>query len=341
MKIYSYKEAPIKVFGVIDFEKKQKIQRLPDELIEKIPRLSHLGRRCPGARLGFKTDSENIKIKITFETLSVDVGMSIYSCQSAMVFVGDRQNSRYLGLINPNNYEHKCFEKTLKKSKKLEDVTVWLPRNEIISDIEISVDDGAQMLAPTPYKYSKPILYYGSSITEGGCCACVTNGYNAMISRHLDVDYYNLGFSGNAKGDMNMAEFIAGVEMSVFVYDYDHNAPTVEHLAATHEPFFKHIREAQPDLPIVMMTRPAITYADDHKARREVVRTTYENALKAGDKKVYFIDGETFFGDSDRELCTLDRVHPNDLGFAKMASVVEPVIKEILEKEDYTIIKSR
>ena len=97
-------------------------------------------------------------------------------------------------------------------------------------------------------------------------------------------------------------------------------------------PFFKYIRERNPELPIVMMTRPAITYTDDHKARREIVRTTYENALKAGDKKVYFIDGERFFGDSDREICTVDRIHPNDLGFAKMASVVEPVIKSILEK---------
>lgn len=332
MKSYSYKDKPIKVFGVVDFEKKGKIQRLPDELIEKIPRLSHLGRRCPGARIGFKTNSENIKIKITFETLSVDVGMSIYSCQSAAVYVGNRQESRFLGLVNPQNYEQKTFEKTLKKAKVLEDVTVWLPRNEIIADIQISVDDDAEILAPTPYKYSKPILYYGSSITEGGCCTSITNGYNAIISRHLDVDYYNFGFSGNARGDMNMAEYISGIDMSIFVYDYDHNAPTAEHLKNTHEPFFKYIRERNPELPIVMMTRPAITYTDDHKARKEIVRTTYENALKAGDKKVYFIDGERFFGDSDREICTVDRIHPNDLGFAKMAAVVEPIIKEILEK---------
>ncbi len=332
MKTYSYKDEPIKVFGVIDFEKNQKIQRLPDELIEKIPRLSHLGRRCPGARVGFRTNAGTINIKITFETLNVDVGMSIYACQSAAVYAGDRQESRFLGLIYPKNYEQKSFEGTIKKESKLEDITIWLPRNEIISDIEISVNDYAEMLPPTPYKYSKPIVYYGSSITEGGCCSSVTNGYNAIISRHLDVDYYNLGFSGNAKGDLNMAEFIAGVDMSIFVYDYDHNAPTVDHLAKTHEPFFKCVRERRPNLPIVMMTRPAITYTDDHKARREVVRRTYENALKAGDKNVYFIDGERFFGDVDREICTLDRVHPNDLGFSKMAAVVEPVIKEILEK---------
>ena len=85
MKTYSYKEHPIKVFGVVDFEKKGKIQRLPDELIEKIPRLSKLGRRCTGARLCFKTDSQSIKIRITFETLSMDVGMSIYLSPGAVI----------------------------------------------------------------------------------------------------------------------------------------------------------------------------------------------------------------------------------------------------------------
>jgi hypothetical protein len=59
---------------------------------------------------------------------------------------------------------------------------------------------------------------------------------------------------------------------------------------------------------------------------------TYQNALKAGDENVYFIDGEVFFGEYDRELCTVDRIHPNDLGFYRMAQVIEPVIKSILDK---------
>jgi lysophospholipase L1-like esterase len=146
------------------------------------------------------------------------------------------------------------------------------------------------------------------------------------------VDYYNFGFSGNAKGDMNMAEYISGIDMSIFVYDYDHNAPSPEHLESTHEPFFKLIREKNPDLPVIMMTRPAITYTESDKRRREIVLATYQNALKAGDENVYFIDGEVFYGEHDRELCTVDKVHPNDLGFYRMAQVIEPVIKSILDK---------
>ena len=331
MQTYSYKQTPIKVCGVVDFEKKGEMRRIPEELIEKIPRLSTLGKRCPGARLCFRTDSQHINIKLTFDTLRVDKGMSMYSCQSMMVYCGDRQSSRFVKLISPKDYDTKIVEGTAIKEKVLEDVVIWLPRNEPINDIEISIDDDSQLLPPTPYKYPKPILYYGSSITEGGCADNVTCAYNAIISRHLDVDYYNFGFSGNARGDLNMAEYISDVDMSVFVYDYDYNAPDVDHLERTHEPFFKVIREKNPDLPIVLMTRPAAVYSDEEKLRRAVVRKTYENALKAGDRNVYFIDGEQFFGETDREICTVDTIHPNSLGFHRMASVIEPVIKEILE----------
>ena len=332
MKEFTYRDYPIKVFGIPHFEKRKTLERLPPELIEKIPSLSFLGRRPTGARLGFRTDSSKITLKIEFETLSVDIGMSIYSCQSAFVFAGDRPSSRFLGIANARSYENKIFENTFNKEAKLEDVTIFLPRNEIIKNVWIYIEDDAHIEPPTPYKHSKPMVFYGSSITEGGIACNVCNGYNAMISRHLDADYYNLGFSGNAKGEIEMADFISTIDMSLFVYDYDHNAPTVEHLARTHEPFFKRVREKRPTLPIVMITRPCANYKEDERARRKVIMTTYENAIKSGDKNVYFIDGEEFFkNDPDRELCFIDTIHPNDLGFAKMTQVIEPVIKKILE----------
>ena len=125
-----------------------------------------------------------------------------------------------------------------------------------------------------------------------------------------------------------MADFINTIPMKAFVYDYDHNAPTVEHLRDTHEAFFLRIREKNPLLPVIMMTRPGKT--EKFEERREIVRKTYENAIARGDKNVYFIDGQTFFGEKDRNLCLADNVHPNDLGFYRMAEVIEPVIKKVL-----------
>ena len=331
MTTYNIFDKPLKVSGVPFFEKNKRLARLPDELIAQLSHLEHLGRRCPGARVAFKTDSPSFTVKVSLKTLSVDIGMSIYACQSAQVMLGERENALHLGVVNPPDYNTKIFEKTFEKSSELEQITIYFPRNEQIETIEISVEDGATVTEPTPYKYPNPVVFYGSSITEGGCSCNSTNAYNAILSRWLDFDFYNFGFSGNARGELVMADYINTIDMGAFVYDYDHNAPTVEHLANTHKPFFDRIREAHPNIPILMMTRPAEVYNNDMEARRDIVKATYNAAVAAGDKNVYFIDGETFYGETDRNLCSVDNCHPNDLGFFRMANTIRPVLKEMLD----------
>lgn len=331
MTTYTIFDKPLKVSGVPFFEKNKRLARLPDELTAQLSHLEHLGRRCPGARVAFKTDSPSFTVKVSLKTLSVDVGMSIYACQSAQVMLGERENALHLGVVNPPDYNTKIFEKTFEKSSELEQITIYFPRNEQIETIEITVEDGAMVTEPTPYKYPNPVVFYGSSITEGGCSCNSTNAYNAILSRWLDFDFYNFGFSGNARGELVVADYINTIDMGAFVYDYDHNAPTVEHLANTHKPFFDRIREAHPNIPILMMTRPAEVYNNDMKARRDIVKATYNAAVAAGDKNVYFIDGETFYGETDRNLCSVDNCHPNDLGFFRMANTIRPVLKEMLD----------
>lgn len=333
MKCLNFKEEPFKIYGVPFFEQTKVLRRLPEDVADKVPALTswNLNRRCPGARLCFKTNSSEFTVKITFEGMSVDPGMSIFACQSASVLIGERQNPRFAGLISPKNYDTLTFEGTIKKSSDMENITIFLPRNEVIKDIELYFEDDAKIEEPIPYIDKKPILYYGSSITEGGCSSTVPNSYNAIISNRLNIDYYNLGFSGSAKGELEIADYINTFEMSLFVYDYDYNAPNPEHLKATHEPFFKRIREKNPDLPVIMMSKPASIYYEEDKERREIIKTTYNNAIENGDKNVYFIDGETFFGETDRNICTMDTCHPNDLGMMRMANIIEPVIKKILD----------
>ncbi len=329
MKIYNCKDAPLKVFGIPFFDEKKKFERLPVELRAKLSHLDFLGRRCPGARVGFRTDAQEFTVKVTLKTLSVDNGISILGCQSVSVMIGDRQNAVFAGLVAPPDYNTKTFEKTFKKSGRMEDVTLWLLRNEELESVEVAVPKEATVEEPTPYKYGTA-LYYGSSITEGGCCCSVTNAYNALLSRWLDLDYYNFGFSGSARGELELADYINTIDMNLFVMDYDHNAPTVEHLQETHEPFFKRVREKNPNLPILLLSRPNFDYSDDGDSRRKIIEQTYKNAVNCGDKNVYFIDGETFFGKTDRHLCTVDTIHPNDLGFYRMAKVIQPVFEKIL-----------
>ena len=114
----------------------------------------------------------------------------------------------------------------------------------------------------------------------------------------------------------------------MFVYDYDHNAPSAEHLKATHEKMFKAIREYHPDMPIIMMSRPNHIQTEEVIQRRAIVEATYKNALASGDKNVYFLDGLAL-----TELCgnegTVDGCHPTDFGFASMAQAVIKVMEDI------------
>ncbi len=189
----------------------------------------------------------------------------------------------------------------------------------------------SEVRAPSEYRLPLPFVTYGSSITQGGCASRPGNSNQGQLSRWLDSDYQNLGFSGSARGEPAMAEYIAGLDMSAFVLDYDHNAPDPDHLAKTHEPFFRAVRSKNPGLPVIMVSKPDFdNNPADSAARRDIIRGTYENAVRAGDRQVWFVDGESLFGPEDRWACTVDTVHPNVLGFYRMAKGIYPALREAL-----------
>lgn len=219
--------------------------------------------------------------------------------------------------------------------------TIHFPLYDDVLELYVGLEPGATLEPGEPYRDIAPILYYGSSITQGGCASRPGNCYCNIISRNLQTDHRNLGFAGNCRGETAMAEYVALQKMGLFFMDYDHNAPTTEHLKKTHEKFFLIIRERQPDLSIVMVSRtdpPRIRSGwEDTLRRRELILQTYENAVKRGDHHVFFIDGSTVFQEAKKlgvtpDSCTVDGVHPNDLGFACMAGIFGNVIEESLVK---------
>lgn len=336
MKFYHFTEEPIRLYGlnVID-AKQQNYWRLDSGILDKMPQYSVLGRRTIGGRARFVTNSPSIKIRVTLKTLEVDRCICLPGSAGIDVYCGTGIKSRYAGYVAPVDYEEKSkmIEGTIKKSSQHEVVTINLPRNDHLASIEIEIDDEADILTPPEYSVSKPIIYYGSSITEGGCAPRPGTNYTSILSRWLDADYFNYGFSGAAKGEPEFAEYIAQhKDISLFVYDYDHNAPSAEHLWNTHEAFFKIVREAHPDIPVVMMTRPDFDRdPQDSILRREAVYRTFINARNNGDSHVYFIDGEQFFGLTGRGECTIDGCHPNALGFMRMAETIYPLAARLLK----------
>ena len=213
------------------------------------------------------------------------------------------------------------------ETNKLKEITINFPLYSNVKEVYIGLQKNSVLKEATPYKNAKPIVFYGSSITQGGCASRSGMSYQAIVSRRFNCDFVNLGFSGNARAEDEIAEYIKNLDMSLFVYDYDYNAPTVEHLERTHEKMFKAIRNKNPELPIIIMSRPRFNLTDEEEQRLAIIETTYTNAISSGDENVYFINGKTL-----TSLCgnegTVDGCHPTDFGFASMAKALGDVIEK-------------
>ncbi len=334
MRFYSCIQPPFSLHGLLGRREEGAFWRLPDEVIDTVSgNVSKIARRASGGRVRFRTDSPKIVFRMGLKTLEVAQHMPLSGSAGADVFLGQGAASRYAALIAPEDYTHKTAEITLVTDGALEQVTVNLPRNEPLDFLQIGVEEEAQLLPPLPYRYETPIIFYGSSITEGGAASRPGCAYTSLVCRRLDCDYVNLGFARSAKGEQAMARFVSAQKMSAFVLDYDHNAPTPTFLAQTHSAFFQTVREAQPELPIVLLSRPNFFRdPEDAAARRAVIQKTYENARRAGDRQVYFVDGESLLAGTEPSNCTADGIHPNDAGFQRMAEVLTPVLARILEQ---------
>ncbi|MBQ6163291.1 MAG: hypothetical protein IJK23_02320 [Clostridia bacterium] len=321
-----YTDDNIRIEGIFGFDKTRRFRRYPEAVVKQYPRLADADKKSVGARLRFRTDSEKIRVVFTISNNYPDIAMSFFHANSAYAYIGAYPRARYAALITSwDTYKSDTISAEF-ANDGMNDITVFFPQNPTVEDIEVFLCDGASLLPPTPHRVKRPFVFYGSSITQQGH-TLTPLAYPSLLSRFFDADFYNFGASGNAQGEPELAEHLGKIEKSVFFYDYDHNAPTVEHLKNTHEAFFKKFRAFDPSSPVIMTSRPADDTPETEE-RVAIVRETYENAVKNGDGNVYFIDGRTLFGKVDPAICTTDRTHPNDLGHYLIAKTVEKLIRE-------------
>ncbi len=325
LTFYNVQEPPFAVYG-LTYEN-GKYRRVPEALAKQTnDGVYILHANTAGGRVRFVTDSPYVALraempavcKMPHFSLTGSAGFDLYA------------DGEYLHTFVPpyDVADGYCAAADFDCAARRE-ITVHFPLYSDVAALYIGVKKGSLLEPAAPYSITAPILYYGSSITQGGCASRPGTAYQNLLTRWLNADHRNLGFSGSAKGEACMAEYIAAQRMSAFVLDYDHNAPTPEHLAATHEPFFLTVRAAQPTLPVIFMSRPQHTLTADGERRLEIIRKTYENALAAGDKNVYLLTGPELTALCGNEG-TVDGCHPTDFGFYAMARALLPVLRRAL-----------
>ena len=318
-------ESPFRVHGV-RYDGKQFI-RLPEDVAKATNEgVAFLYANTAGGRVRFVTDSEYVAIHAE----TANVGKMGHFAPSGSAGFDLYADNAFTGAFVPP-YDQKdgydgivCFD-----SAKPREITVNFPLYSNVTALYIGLRKDAYLGEPAPYLHKTPVVYYGSSITQGGCASRPGLSYQSILSRKLDTEYVNLGFSGSCKAEDAMIRYLCEQEMSVFVYDYDHNAPTPEYLAETHEKLYKALRFTKPDLPIVLMSRPKFTLNEDDRRRLRIIEKTSDNAKAAGDANIYLLDGPTLMALAGDEG-TVDGCHPNDLGFFSMAAALEPVLRRLV-----------
>ena len=293
-------------------------------------------RFTAGGRLRFKTNSDYIAIHAELNDKKVILAqMPASSSKSFDLYEKINGKETFVKVFSSlDGIQDLAYD--FREKGIMHEVTLNFPLYNGIEKLSIGLQESAVIEEPTPYINEKPVVFYGSSITQGGCASRPGTCYQGYITRRFNLDYLNLGFSGSCRADKAMVEYMSGLDMSMFVLDYDHNAPTVEYLEKTHSYVYKSIRDTHPNIPIIMISKPDyhnIFNSDNCNERFEVIKKTYDDAIASGDKNVYLIDGRTFLEDCPDAEGSVDGCHPTDLGFYFMGKKIGDVIGEILSKE--------
>ncbi|MEO8496059.1 MAG: SGNH/GDSL hydrolase family protein [Planctomycetota bacterium] len=214
---------------------------------------------------------------------------------------------------------------------------LYLPLYNGVTSVEIGVAKANYLeTLPRPAE-AKPIVFYGTSITQGGCASRPGMVHTAILGRRLDRAVINLGFSGNGKMEQEVADLLAELDVAVYVIDCLPNMDAAE-VAARTEPLVHTLRKSHPTTPILLVEDRSYTDAflvDSKRQRnessREVFRAAYERLVAAGVERLAYLEGEHLLGDDGE--ATVDSSHPTDLGFMRMADAFEPPLKQLLAEE--------
>lgn len=318
---------------------KVRYQRLPDSL-ENVARkeLWDLGKNSAGMAIRFRSNSTTIKAK--WEVLNqFRMGhMTNIGVRGVDLYAMDEGKWYFVGSGFPGG---KVSEATLIKNMtpSEREFMLYLPLYDGALNVEIGVDSLATISTPLvnePIK-ERPLVFYGTSILQGGCANRPGMAHTSILSRWLKRECINLGFSGNALLDYEIASVIASVkDASVIVLDFVPNS-TIEQMKERFFTFYETIRKAHPDTPILLVEHAPFTNARfdtemaDLIARKNALLKDYFKQLKKkGDKRVYYFSNERMIG-YDGEA-TVDGYHFTDLGFMRYAEKLYPVLKKLVNK---------
>jgi len=288
-----------------------------------------------GINLLFKTNSKNIRVNWKLKKYNSKANMTPVAVNGLDLYGWNSKSWQFVAAALPESeYNSVSFIKNL--DGKMRDYRIYLPLYSELTNIEIGVDSNAILeTGDSDFISKKIVAIYGSSITQGASASRPGMAYPSIIARELDVETYNLGFSGSGKMEIEIVEVLSKIPADLYILDCVPNC-SPKQIKERAIPFIKKLRKLKPDIPILMVESifRENGYWNSEFGKRVIQQNAeyyrvYKQLLNEDYKLIYYIPSNELTG-YDHEA-TVDGTHLTDLGQKRIAQRISIVIKQILE----------
>ena len=344
IKWFDPADKPFEVSGLNWFAQDKLYQRFPKELDLPLREpVENLSLCSAGGQVRFRTDSKRIQLKVNLLRPRGRMDHMPSSGEGGLdLYIGEPGSERYLKTARAEAglQEFEC-EILVAPTSKMRSYTLNLPLYNGLLSLLVGLDAEAELLEPVS-RSDQPLVFYGTSIMQGGCASRPGMCYSTIVGRKLGREVLNYGFSGNGRGEPEVATYLSRVK-NPGLYFIDHQANvSPDDMRKTLPEFIAILRNAHPEVPIVIKSkvRYAIEYFYDvegfeneawlkRRESRDFMKQYVAEQTAAGDANIYFMEGEDIQGDDYYE-CSVDGVHPTDMGFYRMAEAAAAFLKDVL-----------
>ena len=321
--------------AIADSLKESPYDRLPISYKEKVREpVWDLSKASAGITVRFHSNSTSINLKWTVLNDLDMPHMAATGIKGIDLYTKYNNKWRYVttagALVGLKTYQNKSipadsineYELIKNMSPDFREYKLFLPLYDGVTKLEIGIDNNALINKASPNPV-KPIVFYGTSITQGGCASRPGMAHTNIISRKLDVDCINYGFSGNGRMETPIVELISEIDAHFYVIECMQNMNS-EQVSERVRPLVDMIRSNHPYTPIVLVENMMYTMAFlDQTIKTRLIqenaalKNEYDKIIKSGTPNIFYIkDNKDFLVDNEG---TVDGVHLTDLGFLRYA----------------------
>jgi len=282
-------------------ETKAKFDRLPAKA-EGVVRdaVWGLSRHSAGIAARFKTDATTIFARWSLTSSGLGMPHMPATGVSGLDLYVKTESGKWRWLANGRPTAFPDNQVTLAQSIPDGDreYMLYLPLYNGVTAVEIGVEKSRYLEQLPRPEGTKPIVFYGTSITQGGCASRPGMVHTSILGRRLNRPVINLGFSGNGKMEQEVADLLAELDVAVYVIDCLPNM-NADEVAARTEPLVHTLRKAHPMTPILLVEDRS--YSDSflieskrqrNETSRKVFRAAYERLVAEGVTQLAYLEGE-------------------------------------------------